>query len=377
MARQRRQAAQQVDRVEVSDAPDDQFYDEQIESAISKALEQSDGEHDYDIRVYQMGDRNQEFYIFTIDHSEFPILDRLRDEFGTGHYRVRVYRDGQLWRRKDYRVKSSRPPIAPAPPATSPASSSEPSRVETLLLQLIAKMSPAAPATSATDIATMMDKSFERALSLVTVFKDRIAPPVTAPVDQTSMLLKGIELAEKLQRDGSGETSLAGLARSVLESPLMQKLVENFPQQPQPAAPPAPAQQIPPPAAAVPGSGAAAGPSAVSIDGALNYLLGRAEAGSDPRLYAEWLYDNVSLQVLSTLLAQANLVEQLASGNARIAARREWFTTLIESVRQIAQDEGARAEQGNANGADVSLNGTAGWAAGGEGNAQGDAAPDH
>ena len=73
-------------------------------------------------------------------------------------------------------------------------------------------------------------------------------------------------------------------------------------------------------------------------------LVERAERGSDPDLYADFVLDNVPENVIKEHLANENIIEELSKIDPRVAQHAEWFNSLRDSLVSALTEDGSGAD---------------------------------
>jgi len=173
--------------------------------------------------------------------------------------------------------------------------------------------------------------------------------------DLTGVFVKGVEFAEKIVGDrggdGGGEdTGIWGMAKEVIKNlpalaAISQSQQGQRPQRPQvrqaqvkQQQPPAPAnhQPLQPQQPQVNDTNA-------EVREAVEYLLTRAQRGSDPGFYADWIVENMEGATIHTILSQPDPVAVAMMLEPRIAPYKQWFETFIAELRNIVNS--GRPEQ--------------------------------
>jgi len=343
---------------------------------------------------------NKEPFLFDGDASEIAGLKiRLRDECGTGTYRVRIKRNGILYRRFDISVETpARTPIAPPSEMGAVLAAIQASNEKTM--QLIERMAERNAQPASFDPVAMMT-SMAAIMKNFQVMMAPVAQPVaTSDQNSVKLFLEGVNFAKDLEPT-KHSTGMTGLVERLLESPLLAKLAEgvgNTPMVPPGAGAPggtgAPLNLPPPrnrPATApAPGpSGLTSAPAPVravgaappvspvqavapdnegeelaevmptvaptpqefmaalqsnpqlqeNVGNAISYLVTRAEKGAEPQFYADWVLDNWPDELITVLLEIPDLVSQLQHFVPAVAPHRNWFEILVAEVREIVKDE--------------------------------------
>ncbi len=275
---------------------------------------------------------------------------RLRDQFGTGRYRVRILMNKRLWKRFDIAVEKG---MTQTPITTAIQPQSELGAVLTAFgkqqEQIITLLSrPQTPIVSATpsDPVAMFR-------AMVEMFKEMrpAAPPAPVSADipaekAMDLIMKGVNLAQSLE-GGGREKGMMDLLSDAINSPVVAKLLDNVasvqpgvrlpPPQPRRQAPVAPAQEpakdTPP--APEPTQEQIAAEQMKRTQGIILWLLDKANHGSSFETYAEWAFDNLSPPLIQGLLAESDPVASMTTFVPQIASQKQWFTQLIDELRQL------------------------------------------
>lgn len=361
-----------------------------IASVGDRILSEFDAGNDavsWDIRIYQLDKSagNAEGYLFSVLPDELDgLLDRVRDEKGTGTYRMRAYKkEGKqksVFAQTDFRV------IAPVRPVTPPQQQTEMAAIlaainasnertqqllERLLINPPQALIPQVPATPQSPYSAMKEM-----LEAMAQLRGAFMPQ--EGTSATDLIIKGVELANKLRGENSDterEPGMMDIIKEFIRSPLLARMAET-----QPALAGVPAV-IPQPASAVPASVPNPQPQpapanttkaseqhsekpasqgeAASFDwnnpqhlaklrGDILYLNEKAKKASPPELYADWLMDNWPHDLIYAIAMSANTMPTLGRLVPETTPYAGWFQKLIAELQNLVNDAG----EGNA--ADVS-----------------------
>ena len=318
------------------------------------------------IKVYRVIEKEGKMnWLFNCLPSELPIIDKLRDAYGSGLYRARVYKNGSLYRALDYSIEAPKFMDQMKNPLQQ-SSAQQPADVTNIVNAMLAAqerqflklqeilVNRAPPATGFN-----MQEAMTGVLAMMVQMKSFLAPsqPNTGGID---MLLKFMEIAKEIG-GGGGETNFLDVIRDVVKSDVFGKALEAsvVPQLPAQSATSQPAKKRLPVQAAQTASVASTTNSnevnsmkvpAIVIKQYLGQLISRAERGSDPALYAEFVLDNVADTIyekpLVEFLSRENVVDELAKIDGRVQQHVEWFNELRDSVISILTDGGDDANTG-------------------------------
>lgn len=295
------------------------------------------------IKVYRVLEKEGRMnWLFNCLPSELPIIDKLRDNYGSGLYRARVYRNGKLYRALDYAIEA---PKFPEPPkqdtnkdiaaiinAMMQAQERQFNKLQEILLS---RASAPAPTFDPVQMLASMTQIMLQMRQLVEPKNDN---------SQIEMLLKGIEIAKDVV-GGNNETSFLDLARDLIKSPLLAKAVEATAHPPIPPSVPSHVQAVPKPSVN-PVSTNSVNPAtpkeskeSVMIKYYVGMLIDRAQRGSDPALYADFILDNVPEEIIRQYLARENLIEEIQKIDPRAAQHKEWLIALRDYLIEGLTDE--------------------------------------
>lgn len=360
----------------------------------------------------------KEPFLFEGDAIEITGLKvRLRDECGTGTYRVRVYRNKVLYRRFDLSVEAPlKQPEKNSSDMSAVMAAIQSSHDKTMQVMERLMERQAQPSQPAFDPVAM----FAGIGTIMANFQKMIPappPPPTAPEKAASaespakmmkevmdLFRQGVDFAQTInppERSGG----MTGIVERLLDSPLLAKLAEGVqapatpqpltlppPRQPgaqPPLAAPRPVAQPQPFAQPNPTPAAPTAPQAVldenfepeqdsasiteiapsikptpqemltaiqsnpqvqqQISQAIQYLVTRAERGSDAGYYAEWVLDNWPEELIDLMISTPDIVSMLEPFVEGLTAQRRWFTELVDACREMVEDDIRQANGGDTN----------------------------
>lgn len=301
----------------------------------------------------------QESSLFNVTPDELDALpDRLRDERGSGHYRVRVYRKAGeerqvLFKTYDLRVEADQKPAQAKTEmsAVLEAFSRMSERMETLITRIVQPLpmpvaSPVAdPISAVTQIVAAMKG-----------LNEMMGPPRNPTMDVANAMMKGFEIASAIASKSAelgpreaGETNWLDIIKEFLKSGGLAAMVQNPGGQPPPAIPPrvAPPAQVQPPPSQVPPIRPQTQSNeqqiVANIRAGILSLIPNAARGSNPELYAEWILDNWPREVTMGVLQQPNAMALLQQLVPEAAPYAPWFEKAIAAMREMVNDGGATA----------------------------------
>lgn len=367
--------------------------DSNLESLLA-ARDQAGSNDDWRVSVCRVATRDskeglKEPFLFDIPVNRIEeIQGILLEQYGTGHYRVRVQKNKKRFMQYDLEIEAPTPArstmsaYTPAPIASTAAAGNDMflSRLDQMqrdnqafMLQMVQMMAqrgdPAGGANSIQDVVAIMKELRE-------------AAPKTDETIGPKMFQQGMEMMKELMETvgvagGAKETGLIDLANTFLTSPFAKQLAaaaipgqRNNPAGPQQqqqqqrrANAPLPGQRRPAPIAA---PAAAAAPIAdageqdagdLTDDDAKNlaelvvYLVDKAKEGADPALYAEMVNDRLQETpgletVLDALEETQEPVNLLIERMPLVASYRAWFERLFDVMLPPIDEAGNDDERG-------------------------------
>jgi len=372
-----------------------------FEDAVLMEFGGADGDASWEINVTQvpLNQSNskgvREVRLFSCDKSEFGSITERCMKYGDGRYRIRIKRNGVLWKQNDIDVKAPPKDTAPAIPSEMSTVLAAIQASNERTMQLIERMAERSnqPAPSFDPVAMMASMA-----GIMKNFQDMMPQPApaAAPNNGTELFLEGVRFAKDLA-PAEHSSGMTGLVERLLDSPILAKLAEGVqgvpaaprplnlppPLRPMTSAPPlarqrttspfppkvtprnnpspvniepaSPVQfvqpdnegedlpEVAPVMAPTPAEFMAALQSSPelqqNVGNAVSYLVTRAEKGTDAVFYADWVLDNWPDEFISVLLEIPDLVTQLQYLVPAVAPHRQWFEKLVAELREIVKDD--------------------------------------
>lgn len=339
--------------------------DEDTEAAILSEFNKGDDAATWKVSVCRAAKGGEpEPYLFSCSPSELPVIDRLRDEYGTGSYRIRVYRNNLIFRSFTVGVEARRTPITPTP-APAPVSDGLAAALErqtALLERLINQRQQPTQQVNSFEMLTTLLGAIGQVKNLFGT------PAASGPENAIDLFMKGIEAAKELGGGEKGNTGLMDIVRDLLKSPIIEKMIEGaaanvgVPHAPpmvttQPgigevAQPifsgtqPAPQPTTPQP----PSNGDAIhqqapspenDPRLVGMVHNIRYLATKAAANADVELYADWVLDNVPRDLLVQMIGDPNALATLTTAVPEARPYVGWFSQVLALVNDTLTEEAA------------------------------------
>ncbi len=353
---------------------------EDIERAIVTEFGRSADDALCEVKIAKVDakDKQKEDWCFTCSLEEFPILERIRREFGAGTYAVRVHVNGTV--KKYFRIGiAPRLDIKEIPMRTETTGMAE-ALAQALQRQneMMERLIQATMTRPLGKQETLLEKInivelLPTIVAALTGLKTFLTPaPNNATKDMVEMLNSFMGVAEKLKGEGvegKGESSMVDIIRDLLKSPMFEKMVDNIATM-QPgltALPPGTVttarqpgigevvqplakQPTPQPAAQQPKTNGVSeqqqtiDPQLQALIHNLKYLTQKAAQASDVGLYADWIIDNVPQDYLKQMVADPNALNTLIQLVPEAAPYMGWFSRLINEVNEALTPDDALAQ---------------------------------
>lgn len=370
------------------DILDVEFEDlSELQSDIDDSIKSITSEVDADendvvflIKVYRVEIRTgKSVWLFNCQPEELPIMERLRDSYGSGTYQIRVYKNKKLFRRFAYPIEA--PKIIDKPKDNNDIAALVKAMMDMQQQNLnqmreLVMSRPVEPAAKSPDMIGMMTAI----IGTLVQFKQLIGPanpqPGMSPDKMFEMFTKGIEVARDLGGgNGGGETGMFDIVRDLLKSPMLGEVIKaaSTPQLPPVQGRIAPPNQptvqgkiTPPiiqPAASPQIQNSPAQPNGENpvlfnavVKNYVNQLVDRAKRDSDPHIYALFILDNIPdayAEEAAGYFQSPDLIEKLIALNPEVSNYREWFNELQNSIKEIINEPEEENLTGDAGGSDT------------------------
>lgn len=312
------------------------------------------------VNVYRQGEGRNLSFLFRTNPDEMTggeVMERCRDNYGTGDYRVHIRDGSRLVKNAPFSVEAKKEP--------DPAQVASNSNLEmmTMMQGFLASQQQMFGQTMqafaevfkggqnqqpAIDPVAMQQSMIQSVAALKTM---------SEPKDETKgavdMFIQGITLAKDLSpKDGETNSSdilvkalemfggpMAEMAKSNLNAPTAPGLPS-----PNPMAPPQPTGD--PQADADAQKEYEMGLQKMMLNQQLNFLLRQAAANKNPELYAELLLDQAGEERVLAFVGQENALDQLIALNSEVENHRIWFEALRASILELTAPESAGEDEG-------------------------------
>ena len=316
------------------------------------------------VNIYRQGEGKNLSFLFRTNPDEMTggeIMERCRDNYGTGDYRVHIRDGARIVKNAPFSVEAKKEPD----PATAAVNND---------LQMMTMMQ--------TFMAAQNQQFGQVMTAFAEVFKGNQQPqqtfdPIAAqaslmqqlvalksmsePKDKTKdavdMFVQGISLAKDLSPK-DGETNSSDILVKALEmfgGPMAEMAKANLGA---PTVPGLPAPETashpmaPPQPTGDPQVDADAkkeyemGLQKMVLNQQLNFLLRQAAANKDPELYAELLLDQAGEERVLAFVGQENAIDQLIQLNGEVANHRIWFEALRTAILELTAPMGPSENEG-------------------------------
>lgn len=340
--------ARQTDDTDILLETDPQETEQQErEQALLSELDTAGGDVVFGMKIYAVqpgaslkGVRDA--WLFDCDGSEYnSVRARLRDDYGTGLYRIRLFKNGKLYRSFDWQIQAL---AKPSPATIAPDTA-------TGLADMMARMMAASEARMEKLIVTVLaarpqplppSDPLDQFAKMAGIFATLSRPTPSAVVDPSAhidLLMKGIELGKAVTSEG-GETGPMDVIGKFLTPEVIGRLMTPPPQ--------APIINHPPGVVAIPQTAPQPAPQSApsnnnaginTFPGLMGFLISRAAANSDPALYADLVFDVVSVGDIKTLIAMPDPFGELSKAFPAMAAYKGWFDQLFTTLKTITAQQ--------------------------------------
>lgn len=350
---------EEAEYTEMTDMVDE--TEEQQLDALEGLISEFTGSADILVNVYRQGEGKSISFLFRTSPDEMSggeIMERCRDNYGTGDYRVHIRQGPRIVHNRPFSVEAKREP--------DPALSSAPGNADIIALvtanaaqtqqMFMATMTAMAEALKGREPPPAPDPvAMQNSMIQALVALKQLAVPESTAKDPVEMLIQGVQLAAEL-KPSEGDTNandlvLAGLkafAPTITEATRAGMAAQQ-------ALPGAPGGSVPgaPGAPGAPGPGAPASPEIaaaaarekemglrqVMMRQQLAWLVKQASVGKNPDLYAELLLDQVGESTVLEFIAKADALEQLAVIEPRVKDYSVWFEELRAAILDLTRPD--------------------------------------
>lgn len=348
------------------DVTGDEFSDDPLDTLLT-AFDGGDADHNYTARVYRINgsakDGLTQPYLFSLSPEEVSgVQDKLRDDYGSGRYLIRIYNAGRYFRQISYQIEST--PKAVSAPVTAPNSVTEiMSGVREMMNEFREEIrrTIVPPAPSVDPVAM-----FTQAMTTVSTLMGNMRQPAPQPIAPApspdamlSLVTQGIELGKTMAGGGAvDDNGVMGIIKAMFQQPgVGEAVVHMIGSRLTPTAPPG--SQLPPPVhrgdappprpqMVAPHNPQPQGtPDQVALTQTLNQLVEASKTSKNIALHVDWFLERTPSHVVTQLMGMPNLLEQLVAVHPGVAANKDWFGAFIDDMRAAVQPETETAPADN------------------------------
>ena len=317
--------------------------DEQLEEASIDALDglisEFAGGSDHVVNVYRQGDGKNISFLFRTNPGEMTggeIMEKCRDKFGTGDYRVHVRQGRRLVANRPFSVERELEPEVPenngqlgvAEILTIMQANND--RTMQMFSETMRAMGEALGNRNQQQIDPVAMQS--TIMQSVAALKQMTEKPDNSR-DAVEMLVEGLKIAQQFNPK-DGETNTSDILVKALETfgkPLVEA-GQHAQTQPGNGRPMIPAD---PQAAADAQREREMGMRQMMIKQQLGFLVTQAANGKNSELYAELLLDQLGVEIVLDFVGKPDAMDQLIAIDPRVAQFRPWFEGLRANILEL------------------------------------------
>jgi hypothetical protein len=337
------------------------FTEDDPEEAEIDALEgmisEFSGAADTVVNVYRQGDGKSLSFLFRTNPGEMTggeIMERTRDGYGTGDYRVHIRKGPRLVANKPFSVESKIEPEIPVAnqgmdlTAIMAMMQDNNNRTMQMFSETMKAIAGGQNNQPVFDPVAMQASNMQTIAAL----KSLSDPKPDNAKGAIEMFIQGITLAKDLQpKDGEtnsadlllkglemfggpiAEATKAGMLRAQNTDATKPGFAGAQLSPPNPMAPPQPTGD--PQVDADARKEYEMGLEKMMLNQQLNFLLRQAAANKDPELYAELLLDQAGEEKVLAFVGQENAIDQLIALNGEVQNYRGWFEHLRDAILEL------------------------------------------
>jgi hypothetical protein len=327
--------------IDVIDGEEDE--DQQLD-ALEGMIAEFQGAADAVVNVYRQGEGKNMSFLFRTNPGEMSggeIMEKCRDRFGTGDYRVHIRKGPRLVANKPFSVEAEK---------EDEKEDAKNGGLDTLafitMLQennkqtmLMFTEAMKAFAGGQNNVPVFDPIAAQTAMIQSVATLKGLAEPKDDSKNAVAMLIQGLTLAKELgPKDGETNSSdilLEGIRQ--FAPALVQGANAINANAPGNAALPPPGD---PQAVADAAREREMGLRQAMLRQQLGFLVKNAADGKNPELYAELLLDQLGEKVVLDFVGQPDALEKLVAINADVATYSQWFEALRNSILELTADTG-------------------------------------
>lgn len=295
--------------------------------------------------VYRIREGKRDSYLYdcVVQDWETMGLNHIRDTYGAGEYRIRVYHAGKI---RVNRLLAIEAPITTPAPIVAPVDTSTRDALKSLETGIgqMAQMF----AGALKDLASHRppERTTADVLRELAAMRELFAPPpAAAPVDPLAVVKIAMEMASEFSTRADPETSFGMRALEKFGGPLMEMLSQAAPGRlaapqlqpnPAPIAPVPQVQQIAPPQPVQPTE---VEEMMIVVKMFLRRAIAQAAAGDDPENCANDIYELADDDTIAQFQHDPHWFDKLAAINPDVRPHAEWFGRVRECLLKMLTDE--------------------------------------
>lgn len=347
---------------------EDDLAEEAEETALDGLLAEFQGADNVSVNVYRQGDGKNMSFLFKTTPEEMTggdIMERCRDKFGTGDYRMHVRQGRRIVANKPFSVEAPKEPAEIVTPQNNNSDiialiQSQNTQMATLFQSTMAAMAEAIKGSHSQQPAVdpvAMQASVIQGLAAM----KEIAGGDKSEPGAVEMLIKGLELAKELAPKTGDTNTMDILSKGLDMMPMLAKAGEiNKPTQGHhnppvgiPPHKPVEALKGPPPAAnpvpeVSPEEEQKRKESEMFFAQAkanLRFLCKQAQENRDPGLYAEVVLDQMGEEQVLEFIGKEDALETLAKIEPGVAIYQGWFIALRNAILELTSESNKEPDE--------------------------------
>lgn len=322
---------------------DDSIAEAQLD-ALDGMIAEFSGAADTVVNVYRQGEGKNLSFLFRTNPDEMTggeIMERCRDNYGTGDYRVHIRKGSRLVKNAPFSVEAKLAPEEKphnngldmtAVLAMMQENNNRTMQMFSEAMRAFAERGNSAPA-------------FDPVAAQASLMQQLVAlKGLSEPKDNSKgaieMFIQGISLAKDLG-PREGETNTSDILLKALETfggPLVDA-ANKMRQMPSPGNGANPGNADPQ-ATADAQREREMGIRNMMLKQQLGFLVANAAAGKNPELYAELLLDQLGEETVLNFIGQPDAMEKLIAINPDVAKHKPWFDALRRALLELTARTG-------------------------------------
>jgi len=342
--------ARKTTTVVEENAPEDGEYTEVLDAdqdeearldALDGMIAEFSGAADTVVNVYRQGEGKNLSFLFRTNPDEMTggeIMERCRDNYGTGDFRVHIRKGSRLVKNAPFSVEAKK---EPDPASVQANSGMDITAVMAMMqennnrtMQMFSETMKAVAGQN--NNAPVFDPvAAQASLMQQLAALKQMSEPKDDSKSAVTMLIQGIELASKLAPKDGETNSTDVLLEGIKQFAPAIASMANMPRAPAPGT----GAQIGPPLDAQAAADAEReknmGIRNMVLRQQLGFLVKQAESGKNPDLYAELLLDQLGEVVVLDFIAKPDALDQLGTINPGVMGQRVWFEQLRAAILEL------------------------------------------